>query len=112
MQAWRPEFELQNPHQGGRREQLIPRLPQTYDGTHTITNKNVLFSFENIDMYIFDKYYLCGERLEGRVTRAGLRFGLDTETLVNGVAPADSELCDTSSFALCGFCCQGEMELT
>lgn len=90
MQAWRPESEPQDPHQGGRRQQLIPRPPQTYDDTHTIANKNVLFSF---DKNMFDKYELCGEELEGRVARAGPQFGLDTETLVNAVAPADSKLC-------------------
>lgn len=42
---------------------------------------------------MFDKYDLCGEGLEGRVARAGPQFGLDTETLVNAVAPADSKCC-------------------
>lgn len=102
MQAWRPEFQLQNPHQGGRREQLILRLPQTYDDTHTITNKSVLFSFEK---GMFDKYDVCGEGLEGRVARAGPQFGVDTETLVSAAAPADSKSCSL------WLCYQGENEV-
>lgn len=56
---------------------------------------------------MFDKYDLCGEGLEGRVARAGPQFGLDTETLVNAVAPADM----TASVVPCGFCYQDENEV-